>query len=533
MSIFTVSQGDAASLQHQYQQIVDTLLRELVNKQKTSRRNENQSDIRVIDAGRVVCGQVDNEFRYELTPKLVGQLERLKSTPVGGVVEGAVSKIVEVDGQIVLQSDETGKVVVNGLLEKDHVAVAEPVALQEQVGLEPLEEDSFSFYKEEWLQQFLEEVSTHSSDIPVLKPEQQIVSNSQEVAVSRDFDAPSPPPPPSNGRSVSPAPTPPSSVSKTSTEREGGLARVAASVAKLPEGETKQLISSQLAETISALQLEKQQLSQIRASLQKEQQRQALEGMRSEFQLAQLQQKQILKDLVRQRVAQPLEPAWWQQPGRAISQAWATWQERSQDHSAAVALKKLFHSQVPPEGRVYQADNYTIQRQGRSYTLMDKSGTKSLMQFHSTSMGVRVDRESVQLSPSQYRDLRQLQTQQSMGEQPSGGLAPVGGRETEYLTRVNAITNALVEYAKETGSKVQVDGKFAYRWTATPDGNVRIDAKDERGTLHIQVRGKMFSRMSDRDLTYFEQTLPILKGERSANSRATQRQKVGVNWERT
>ena len=66
---------------------------------------------------------------------------------------------------------------------------------------------------------------------------------------------------------------------------------------------------------------------------------------------------------------------------------------------------------------------------------------------------------------------------------------PVGQGESEYLLRVNAITKALGQYAQASGSKVQVDGKFAYKWLATPDGRVRIDAKDGRGPFLVQHQG--------------------------------------------
>lgn len=154
------------------------------------------------------------------------------------------------------------------------------------------------------------------------------------------------------------------------------------------------------------------------------------------------------------------------------------------------------------------------------------------MQFQSTPMGVRVSPQTVQMSSQHYQDIKQLSLAQSRGEEPTGGFAPVGQGETEYLLRVNAITKALGQYAQATGSKVQVDGKFAYKWLATPDGRVRIDAKDGRGPLLVQHQGQLRCRMSDRDLAHFEQMLPVLNSTRSSVSSTAPRQKVALDWER-
>jgi SpoVK/Ycf46/Vps4 family AAA+-type ATPase len=42
-------------------------------------------------------------------------------------------------------------------------------------------------------------------------------------------------------------------------------------------------------------------------------------------------------------------------------------------------------------------------------------------------------------------------------------------------------------------SQVEIQGQ-SYKWTATPDGQARIDANDGRGTLFIKSNGKVMSR---------------------------------------
>ncbi|NJS17056.1 MAG: hypothetical protein HC787_10000 [Nostocaceae cyanobacterium CSU_2_110] len=54
-----------------------------------------------------------------LNPQLISELQQLRSTPVGNVASGAINKRVELDGKVVLQSDENGKVIVNSFLQPE------------------------------------------------------------------------------------------------------------------------------------------------------------------------------------------------------------------------------------------------------------------------------------------------------------------------------------------------------------------------------------------------------------------------------
>jgi hypothetical protein len=460
MSVFTVSTGEAASFQEHYQRLVETWLRALLDKerQKSPLREPEKLEIRVTDGNRVVYGQVGKKFRNELTPELIEQIEELRATPVGGVVCSSGAKTIEVDGQVVLQSDLEGKVIVNSL-----------GSIREIEGL-----SSETEMKVENSSQFLsdESVNFYDEDGKPVPPEEASASVSNELEFTSQTNT--------------------QEREQKQTDRESGLEKVRSSVEEIPDSSLKQMLFSQLNE------------------------------MRSELQRQQ-QHRQALEELVTERLAQPQSASWWQQLKGAITQTWQSLRELSREHSAAATLKTLFQNQVPPGGQVYQADNYTLQREGRAYTLMDKSGTR-LMQFQSTPMGVRVNRESVQLQVNHYQDINQLSAMQTRGEELSGAFAPTGALETAYLARVKAITKALSQYAQATGSKVQVDGKFAYKWLATPDGRVRIDAKDGRGSLLVQAQGQLRCGMSDRDLAHFEQMLPVLKSARS-RSRT-------VDWER-
>lgn len=524
MSVFTVSTGEAASFQEHYQRLIEAWLREILNHRENQPQHSEQenSEIRVTDSERVVYGQVGKEFRNELTPELIEQLEELRATPVGGVVNSIGSKTIELDGQVVLQSDQSGRVIVNSVLEVEQSSFVAPTPSKNQRDVDKFlqelenskievgEAKSLQYLKEsEEIAKSLQDLEDSKTEVDVGTRSLQKVENEQLIqkeqlpkkltsqngvwskSVQEDktqtgghedariLKKTSPhQPQPTYNDTLLDAPNAP-----MSEQYEGGLAKARSSVEEIPDNSLKQMLFSQLNE------------------------------MRSELQRQQ-QQKQILEDLVTQRLTQPQSAFWWQQLKGAVTQTWQSLKELSQEHSAAATLKTLFHNQVPPGGQVYQADNYTLQREGRSYTLMDKSGMR-LMQFQSSPMGVQVDRESGKLQANHYRDIKQLSAMQSRGEELSGAFAPAGASETAYLARVNAITKALGQYAQATGSNVQVDGKFAYKWLATPDGRVRIDAKDGRGLLLVQAQGQLRCRMSDRDLAHFEQMLPVLKSSRN------------------
>ncbi len=489
MSLFTVSPGEAATFQEHYKRLVEAWLCLLVDKELPlgSQQDKEKSEIRVIDGNKVVYDSFDEEFKNELTPELIGQLEALQSTPIGSVVAKAGSKTIEVKGKVVLQSDDTGKVVVNHFLEKQRQPLSQALAQSEDMLPSPPEEVALGFYDEDWMLEPPEEDWTDDYYLneQLVEPHPKTETLAKRSGQHEVDDSTSNQPPQRQQKQ---------------TDSLGGLEVVRSSVEGMPDNSLKQMLASQLAE--------------MQQSLQQHSARQ-----------------QVLEDLVRQRLAQPKQTNWWQLFRETVTQAWGTLKKRSLLDSAAAQMKTLFHAQVPPGGKVYQADNYTIYREGRSYTLNDKSGMR-LMQFQSTPMGVRVSPQSVQMSSQHYRDVKQLSLAQSRGEEPSGGFAPVGQGESEYLLRVNAITKALGQYAQATGSKVQVDGKFAYKWLATPDGRVRIDAKDGRGPLLVQHQGQLRCRMSGRDLAHFEQMLPILNSTRSSVSSTAPRQKVAVDWEK-
>ena len=131
------------------------------------------------------------------------------------------------------------------------------------------------------------------------------------------------------------------------------------------------------------------------------------------------------------------------------------------------------------------------------------------MQFRATPLGVKVEQGN--LDSIHIQDIKSLQHSFKKNEPLPTTFTPIGKQEAEYFKGVERVTNALVQYAIAQQKEVEIDGVFSYKWKASPEGNVHIEAKDGRGTLLEKNGGKLTSNMSQKDLTYFEQILPKLQ----------------------
>ncbi len=125
-----------------------------------------------------------------------------------------------------------------------------------------------------------------------------------------------------------------------------------------------------------------------------------------------------------------------------------------------------------------------------------------------------VNFENKNLEQNHIKDITTLQNSLQQNESIPTSFAPVGKQEAEYFARVERVTNALVQYAIAQQKEVEIDGRFSYKWQASPDGNVKIEAKDGRSKLLEKVGGQLTSNLNERDLVYFEQILPKLQPNR-------------------
>ncbi|MBE9211981.1 hypothetical protein IQ247_04485 [Plectonema cf. radiosum LEGE 06105] len=181
----------------------------------------------------------------------------------------------------------------------------------------------------------------------------------------------------------------------------------------------------------------------------------------------------------------------------------------SKQHQFAALIKNLFQLQTQPGENHYQAGDYQISRSGLLYEVKDSATDKFLIQFRETPLGVKVEKGD--LASLNIQDINSLQNSLRKKEPVPASFAPVGKQEAEYFARVERVTNALTQYAVAQQTDVEIDGRFSYKWKASPNGNVQIEAKDGRGSLLEKTGGQLTSNMNERDLIYFEQILPKLQ----------------------
>ena len=109
-----ISAGESGSFTEQYLRLIEDWLREFVDKNQQQQDPDNQPEIEITVKERIVYGQGVND----LSPSILERLGQLQNTPVGDVVESAVKMRVKLDGKVVLESDESGKVITNSFYEQ-------------------------------------------------------------------------------------------------------------------------------------------------------------------------------------------------------------------------------------------------------------------------------------------------------------------------------------------------------------------------------------------------------------------------------
>ncbi|MEA5599031.1 hypothetical protein [Rivularia sp. UHCC 0363] len=428
--IFTVNESDATAIQQRYEQLIEVLLKAVLNVKQDS----DKQGLKIFDGDKLVYGRDNNQFRDEvsgiggqlLNPQLIAQLQQLRSTQVGEVVDGAINKRIELDGEVLVQSDSDGKVIVNNFLQQEAV-----------------------------------------TDI---KPSKEYSDNINQI--------------------IQPELSPPDYIQEEiSSSTIPGSTRVAESLQVLVDSPLKTLLSSEI-----------EQLKAEVKSLQ--------------------QERNLYQELIEQRLKQPQNTSWWQQVVNnastvvssvtsAVKIGLREYKENSKQHQFAASIKNLFQLQTQPGENQYQAGDYQISRSGSLYEVKDSATDKFLIQFRETPLGVKVEKGD--LASLNIQDINSLQNYLRKNEPVPASFAPVGKQEAEYFARVERVTNALTQYAVAQQTDVEIDGRFSYKWKASSNGNVQIEAKDGRGNLLEKIGGQLTSNMNERDLIYFEQILPKLQ----------------------
>ena len=250
------------------------------------------------------------------------------------------------------------------------------------------------------------------------------------------------------------------------------------------------------------------------------------------------QERNLYQELIEQRLKQPQNTSWWQQivnntstvvssVTSAVKIGVREFKENSKQHQFAASIKNLFQLQTQPGENQYQAGDYQISRNGSVYEVKDSTTDKQIIEFRQTNLGLKVEKSD--LVNVDIQDINSLQKSLQKNQPIPASFAPVGKQEAEYFARVERVTNVLVEYAAVQQRDVEIDGRFSYKWKATTDGNVQIEAKDGRGNLLEKTGGQLTSNMNERDLIYFEQILPKLQPRSQRQVIASQTHRVANN----
>ena len=449
--IFTVNESDATAMQQRYEQLIEVLLKTVLDVKKDSYKQ----GLQIFDNDKLVYGRDNNNLKDEvsglsgklLNPELIPELQKLRSTSIGEIADGVTNKRIELDGKVILQSDSEGKVIVNNFLEKEAVTDKLPDDLE-----------------------YWETIDTSNQTNELgLSPQEYLdyCTNFHPVPGSR---------------------------------------RVAESLQLLEDSPLKILLSSEV--------------EQLKAEVK-----------------ALKQEQNLYQELIEQRLKQPRNTSWWQQiinnTSTVVSSVTSAvkigvneFKENSKQHQFAESIKNLFQLQTQTGENQYQAGDYQIFRRGSLYSVKDSVTDKTLIQFRDTNLGVKI--EESDLENIDIQDIHSLQKSLQKNEPIPVSFAPAGKQEAEYFSRIERISNALVEYAATHQKDVEIDGRFSYKWKATTDGNINIEAKDGRGNLLEKTGGQLISNMNERDLIYFEQILPKLQPKKGRRQEADSRSELTI-----
>lgn len=577
--IFTGSQGDAVNLIEQWRQFLEELLRSEAEEPTPSARS-----LQIYDNDRLVYGmeRETNQFFDEVTglvgqvinPELLGQLEKLRDTPVGGLIPEAANKRIELDGRIILQSDRQGKVIINEIMktksqeklpEEFPQTVAQPnsesVWLENQPLPEPPEEEDYyspiklgtdsplptqeseklwsKSEREDDLQNSVDQIplETVEASNRVYSPKAELLS-----AVRKGINK-------GNYQIINQAYTGVPYQEKQQIfnsltpeeQKEARLLKLIHQVEELsgitdgsihnlvreamqkqsksqPEIEPEIEQASEKSRTISGYEKVQRSLAALTQTTSVQMAANYSTEMQSLLEKIQQQNQQInsLQNSVSQMqqliTTRVEQPTQFSWWQQAKQTVTNIWEnfKRREDYHTYANAIRSFYTQKVPPDSSNIYVNSYVIQRDGKNYTLSDRDGQTVIKFSASGLGVRVD-SNVRLQPEQERDLIELVMAQIKGRQPDGAFAVVGHQEADYYLRVQKLSSALINYAKSQNSPVEVDGKLSYKWKATTEGDVEINSKDGRGLLLVQSGGKMVTQLSERDLAYFEAILPKLR----------------------
>ncbi|OKH35724.1 hypothetical protein NIES2119_19715 [[Phormidium ambiguum] IAM M-71] len=577
--IFTGSQGDAVNLIEQWRQFLEELLRSEAEEPTPSARS-----LQIYDNDRLVYGmeRETNQFFDEVTglagqvinPELLGQLKKLRDTPVGGLIPEAANKRIELDGRIILKSDRQGKVIINEIIktksqeklpEEFPQTTVEPNS--ESVWLEnqplpspPEEKDYYSPIelgsdsslptqeseklwsksdREDDLQNSVDQipVETVEASHRVYSPKAELVSAVREGIKKGNYQIINQAytgVPYQEKQLIFNSLTPEEQketrllklihqVEELSGITDGSIHNFVRSAMQKqsksqPDIEPEIEQASEKLRTISGYEKLQRSLAALPQTTSVQMAANYSTEMQSLLETIQQQNQQInsLQNSVSQMqqliTTRVEQPTQFSWWQQAKQTVTNIWEnfKRREDYHTYANAIRSFYTQKVPPDSSIIYVANYVIQRDGKNYTLSDRDGQTIIKFHASSLGVRVD-SNVRLQPEQERDLIELVMAQIKDRQPDGAFVVVGQQEANYYLRVQKLSSALVNYAKSQNSPVEIDGKLSYKWKATTEGVVEIHSKDGRGLLLVQSGGKMLTQLSERDLAYFEAILPKLR----------------------
>jgi len=339
-------------------------------------------DIKIKKNNQTVYDSKSNDpEKRQVTPQLIQDIATLKQTPADEQIEGNTDSIeINVNTQVTLSSRQ-GKVTTNLYQQPEPEASTieqNPILEQDSDSLSDYSDDRETAWKNTVL---AEDLENNNLDFPPTLE--------------------------------SPSPTPGSNPTPQD-QKTGGLQIVQNAVERLENSPLKQLLTDTITEI---KQLQDQQTQRL--------QKQSDKQTHPDTALQQLAARQS-----------DSSPQWWQK----IAAQSNNFQEKLAQKDAAATLHQLFHAQVPPPGKNYQAAEYNINRTGNTYTLSDKQGN-TLLSFDKKAMGIQVNASN--LTVDHTEQIAHAKQQMKAGISPDGAFQSSATRDAKIFARTHAIAHAL------------------------------------------------------------------------------------------
>lgn len=217
------------------------------------------------------------------------------------------------------------------------------------------------------------------------------------------------------------------------------------------------------------------------------------------------------KEMLKERNQKPRDYQWWQKAAQRPGALWDLWRTRRSQQSAAYTITQLWQSEAAPNDKLYQANGYSVYREGNEFKLEDNQGNE-LLRFKTNSLGAAMVTQS-HLKDKDLDALKDLKQSLKSG-QLTEDFMTVDKLATSREIRTLNIVEQLVSLSKQTSAKSrqESDENNRYLIRSASNGEVVILKKDELNQHKIifqRTAQGVVNLMTKQDLEHLENVLKI------------------------